>query len=178
MMIEIMIFVFLFWCVNCVKIDIFFVIVRVVREFGGKIVVIVDGDGMEVDYKIVLCGVFVFGFVFGKKFKKDEIVGIMLFMGVGVVIVFCVVFVFGCLFVMFNFIVGVVNIKFVMKVVKIIKIVMVYKFVELGGFELLIVDFDDVFEFIYFEDVCEVFGLMDKVVGGFGLIFLGLFYCC
>jgi len=164
------------WRANRAKTDIFSAIIRSAKEFGGKTVAIVDGDGTEVDYKTVLRGSFALGSALGKKFKKDETVGIMLPTGAGAVIAFCAVLASGRLPAMLNFTAGSANIKSAMKAGKISKIVTAHKFVELGGLEPLIAELEDVAEFIYLEDVRESLGLMDKVAGGLGPILPSLFH--
>ena len=158
------------WRANRAKTDIFSAIIRASKQFGGKTVAIVDGDGTEVDYKTVLRGSFALGSALGKKFKKDETVGVMLPTGAGAVIAFCAVLASGRLPAMLNFTAGSANIKSAMKAGKITKIVTAHKFVELGGLESLIEELSDVAEFIYLEDVRESLGFMDKVAGGLGPI--------
>lgn len=164
------------WRANRAKTDIFSAIVRGAKEFGGKTVAIVDGDGTEVDYKTILRGSFALGSALGKKFKKDETVGVMLPTGAGAVIAFCAVLASGRLPAMLNFTAGSANIKSAMKAAKITKIVTAHKFVELGGLETLIAELSDAAEFIYLEDVREGLGVMDKVAGGLGPIMPGLFH--
>lgn len=164
------------WRANRAKTDIFSAIIRASKEFGGKTVAIVDGDGTEVDYKTILRGSFALGSALGKKFKKEETVGIMLPTGVGAVVAFCAVLASGRLPAMLNFTAGSANIKSAMKAGKISKIVTAHKFVELGALEPLIAELEDVSEFIYLEDVRESLGLMDKVAGGLGPILPGLFH--
>jgi len=164
------------WRANRAKTDIFSAIVRASKEFGGKTVAIVDGDGTEVDYKTILRGSFALGSALGKKFDRDETVGIMLPTGTGAVVAFCAVLASGRLPAMLNFTAGSSNIKSAMKAGKISKIVTAHKFVELGGLEPLIEELEDASEFIYLEDVRENLGLMDKVAGGLGPVFPGLFH--
>ena len=164
------------WRANRAKTDIFSAIIRASKQFGGKTVAIVDGDGTEVDYKTVLRGSFALGSALGKKFKKDETVGVMLPTGAGAVIAFCAIHASGRLPAMLNFTAGSANIKSAMKAAKITKIVTAHKFIELGGLEALIEELSDVAEFIYLEDVREGLGLMDKVAGGLGPIMPGLFH--
>lgn len=164
------------WRAGRAKTDIFSAVIRSAKEFGGKKVAIVDGDGTEVDYKTVLRGAFALGSALGKKFKKDETVGIMLPTGAGAVIAFCAVLASGRLPAMLNFTAGSANIKSAMKAGKITKIVTAHKFIELGGLEALVEELSDAAEFIYLEDVRESLGLMDKVAGGLGPVFPGLFH--
>ncbi len=164
------------WRAHRAKTDIFSAIIRASKEFGGKTIAIVDGDGTEVDYKTILRGSFALGSALGKKFKKDETVGIMLPTGVGAVVAFCAVLASGRLPAMLNFTAGSANIKSAMKAGKISKIVTAHKFVELGALEPLIAELEDVSEFIYLEDVRESLGLMDKIAGGLGPILPGLFH--
>lgn len=164
------------WRANRAKTDIFSAIIRASKEFGGKTVIIVDGDGTEIDYKTVLRGAFALGSALGKKFDKSETVGIMLPTGAGAVIAFCAVQASGRLPAMLNFTAGTANIKSAMKAGKITKIVTAHKFIELGGLEALVADLEDSAEFIYLEDVRESLGLMDKVAGGLGPIMPGLFH--
>ncbi len=164
------------WRANRAKTDIFSAIIRAAKEFGGKTIAIIDGDGTEVDYKTVLRGSFALGSALGKKFKKDETVGIMLPTGAGAVIAFCAVLASGRLPAMLNFTAGSANIKSAMKAAKISKIVTAHKFVELGGLESLIAELEDAADFIYLEDVREGLGLMDKLAGGLGPILPSLFH--
>jgi acyl-[acyl-carrier-protein]-phospholipid O-acyltransferase/long-chain-fatty-acid--[acyl-carrier-protein] ligase len=164
------------WRANRAKTDIFSAIIRASKQFGGSTVAIVDGDGTEVDYKTVLRGSFALGSALGKKFSKDETVGVMLPTGAGAVIAFCAVLASGRLPAMLNFTAGSANIKSAMKAAKITKIVTAHKFIELGGLEPLIAELEDAAEFIYLEDVRESLGLMDKVAGGLGPVLPGLFH--
>ena len=164
------------WRANRAKTDIFSAVIRSSKEFGSKTVAIVDGDGTEVDYKTLLRGSFALGSALGKKFKREETVGIMLPTGAGAVIAFCAVLASGRLPAMLNFTAGSANIKSAMKAGKITKIVTAHKFVELGGLETLIAELSDAAEFIYLEDVRESLGLIDKVAGGLGPILPSLFH--
>lgn len=164
------------WRAQKAKTDIFSAIIRASKQFGSKTVAIIDGDGTEVDYKTVLRGAFALGSALGKRFDRNETVGIMLPTGAGAVIAFCAVLASGRLPAMLNFSAGSANIKSAMKAGKISKIVTAHKFVELGGLEALIAELDDVSDFVYLEDVREKLGLMDKVAGGLGPILPGLFH--
>ena len=148
------------WRANRAKTDIFSAIIRAAKQFGGSTVAIVDGDGTEVDYKTVLRGSFALGSALGKKFSKDETVGVMLPTGAGAVIAFCAVLASGRLPAMLNFTAGSANIKSAMKAAKITKIVTAHKFIELGGLEPLVAELEDAAEFIYLEDVRESLGLI------------------
>lgn len=164
------------WRAGRAKIDIFSAIIRAAKEFGGKTIAIVDGDGTEVDYKTILRGSFALGSALGKKFNRDETVGVMLPTGTGAVVAFCAVLAAGRLPAMLNFTAGAANIKSAMKAGNISKIVTAHKFVELGGLEPLIADLEEAAEFIYLEDVRESLGLMDKVAGGLGPMLPSLFH--
>lgn len=163
------------WKANRAKTDILSAIFGAAKEFGKSKIAIVDGDGTKVDYKTIMRGTFALGSALSKRFKKNETVGIMLPTGTGAVVAFCAVLQSGRLPAMMNFTAGSANIKASMKAAQITKIVTAHKFIELGGLEPLIADLSDAAEFIYLEDVREDLGFMDKVAGGLGPIFPGLF---
>jgi len=164
------------WKASRAKTDILSAIIDAAKTFGKSKIAIVDGDGTKVDYKTILRGTFALGSALGKRFKKNETVGIMLPTGTGAVVAFCAVLASGRLPAMLNFTAGSANIKAAMKAAQISKIVTAHKFIDLGNLEPLVAELDDAAEFIYLEDVREQLGLMDKVAGGLGPIMPGLFH--
>ncbi|MEM8617295.1 MAG: AMP-binding protein, partial [Pseudomonadota bacterium] len=164
------------WSASRAKTDIFSAILRASREFGADKVAIVDGDGTKVPYKNVVRGAFALGSALGRRFGKQETVGIMLPTGAGAVIAFCAVLASGRLPAMLNFTAGSANIKSAMKAAQITKIITAHKFIELGSLEPLVEQLNDAAEFIYLEDVREGLGLRDKVAAILGPMLPSLFH--
>ena len=164
------------WKASRTRRDIFSAIHKAARDYGGKKVAIVDGDGTEMDYQTLLRGSFALGSAFKGKLAKKETVGIMLPTGAGAVVAFCSVLVAGRLPAMLNFSAGAANIKSAMKAAKISKIITAHKFIDLGGLEPLVDELKEHAEFVYLEDVREGLTLGNKVAGALGPMLPGLFH--
>lgn len=145
------------------------------REFGGRRVIIVDGDDRELTYNEIVQACFGLGSALCRYTEKNENVAVMLPTGAGAVIAFYSLLAYGRVPAMFNFTAGSRNLKAAGQAAKVTKIVTARKFVELGSLEPLIEELSERFEIIYLEDVREKLSLKDKLAGGLGPVFPSLF---
>ncbi len=144
-------------------------------QFGGKKVVIVDGDDRELTYNDVVQAAFALGSALCDHTEKNENVAVMLPTGAGAVIAFYALQAYGRVPAMFNFTAGSRNLKAAGQAAKVTKVVTARKFVELGNLEPLIDELSDRFEMIYLEDVRENLSLKNKLAGALGPYLPSLF---
>ncbi len=156
------------WHISKTRSDIFTAIRKAARTFGADHTIIVDGDGTEVNYRTILRGAFGLGSALGRRFERNETVGIMLPTGVGAVVAFCAVLASGRVPAMLNFSAGAASIAAAMKAAQVTKIVTAHKFIELGNLQPLIDALSPHSEMIYLEDVRESLGLRDKIAALLG----------
>lgn len=156
------------WHISKTRSDIFTAIRKAARTFGPGKTIIVDGDGTEVTYATILRGAFGLGSALGRRFDRDETVGIMLPTGAGAVVAFCAVLASGRVPAMLNFSAGASSIRSAMKAAQVTKIVTAHKFIDLGNLQPLVDELSPHAEMIYLEEVREGLGLGDKIAALLG----------
>lgn len=150
--------------------DVFGALLRAKREFGGKKIAVVDGDGTEFDYLTIARGAFALGAALKKHTRKGESVGVLLPTGIGAVLAFYGLSAYGRVPAMLNFTAGARNIKSAMKASEGKTIVTARKFIDLGDLHSLMEALEDGANIIYLEDVREEMGLSAKIAGALGPI--------
>ena len=148
--------------------DVFSALLRARREFGGKKIIIIDGDERKMSYTEIVQAAFALGHALKKHTKAGENVGVMLPTGVGAALAFYALSAYGRVPAMLNFTAGSRNLKSAMTAGEVTKIITAHKFVELGGLEDLVADLGADREIIYLEDVRESIGISDKAAGAIG----------
>lgn len=150
--------------------DMFSALLRARHEYGGKKIIMIDGDDRKKSYTEIVRAAFALGHALKRATKAGENVGVMLPTGAGAVIAFYALSAYGRVPAMLNFTAGSRNLKAAMTAGEVTKIITAHKFVELGGLEDLISDLGSDHEIIYLEDVRESIGLADKAAGAIGPI--------
>lgn len=137
-------------------------------RFGGDTVAIVDGDERKLTYDEIVRAAFALGHALRKGTKSGEAVGIMLPSGAGAVIAFFAVSAYGRVPTMLNFTSGPASLKSALRTAEVKRVVTAHRFVELGKFESLIAELEEVAEIVYLEDVRENLSLADKAAAAIG----------
>ena len=138
------------------------------NTFGGKKVVLVDGDGRELTYDELVRATLALGSALRKGTRPGEAVGVMLPTGVGSIVAFFAVSAYGRVPAMLNFTAGASAIRAAMHMARIERIVTAHKFIDLGKFDSLVNELASIAKFTYLEDVRAGLSLVDKINAGIG----------
>lgn len=148
--------------------DVFTALMAAAGAFGPGQIAVVDGDGSEHSYKMIIQRAFALGAALKSRTKAGENVGVLLPTGIGAVLTFFALSCYGRVPAMLNFTAGSRNIKAALKAGKIRSIITAKRFVALGALEPLIEEIETDAAIIYLEDVREEIGLKEKLAGGLG----------
>lgn len=155
--------------------DLFSALLRAKREFGGKTIAVVDGDGSTFDYQTIIRGAFALGSALKRETAKGENVGVLLPTGIGAVLAFFALSAYGRVPAMLNFTAGARNIKSALQAAEAKTIITAKKFIELGELHGLIAELEQSARIVYLEDIRASLTLGDKLAGGLGPVLPFLF---